>query len=39
MRRVIFEYNVGDEIEVTFYRNRQEQKVKVKLGELPESIN
>ncbi len=39
MRRIIFEHEVGDEIEVTFFRDRQEQSVTIRLAELPESIN
>jgi serine protease Do len=35
MRRIIFDHNVGDEIEVIFYRGRQKNTVTVKLSELP----
>lgn len=38
MRRVIFEQSVGEELEVTIIRERQEIKVTVKLGELPEQV-
>lgn len=39
MRRIIFEHNAGDEIEISFFRDRQEQTVIIRLAELPETIN
>jgi serine protease Do len=39
MRRIIFEHDAGEEIEIAFFRDRQEQTVNIRLAELPESIN
>ena len=38
MRRIIFDHRVGDEIELTYYRDNQKATVKVKLDELPEHV-
>lgn len=38
LRRIIFEHNVGDEVEITFYRGREQMTVRVTLSELPERI-
>jgi serine protease Do len=39
LRRVINEHKVGDEVEITVFRNREQLTFKVRLAELPERVN
>jgi serine protease Do len=38
LRRVINEHKVGDEVEITIFRNREQLILKVRLAELPERV-